>query len=87
MVALYRKIMEVKMLVKTLELNNNDVYFIETLEDSIIINDNYSGVIILDKKLNFVKKIRLIDDLMIYSVAKYKSEILLYCPDNDENVL
>ncbi len=75
--------MEVKMLVKTLELNNNDVYFIETLEDSIIINDNYSGVIILDKKLNFVKKIRLIDDLMIYSVAKYKSEILLYCPDND----
>lgn len=54
------------MLVKTLELNNNDVYFIETLEDSIIINDNYSGVIIFDKGLNFVKKIRLIDDLMIY---------------------
>ena len=38
------------------QYSNNDIYFIETVQDKIIINDNYEGVIILDSHLDIIKK-------------------------------
>ena len=34
------------------KFTNNDIYFMEVVEEKIIINDNYDGVLILDSDLN-----------------------------------
>lgn len=65
-----------------MNFDNNDVYFMENLEDVLVINDNYSGVILLNKHLEIMKKLALFNGLMIYSSFKYKNEILLYCHEN-----
>lgn len=64
------------------EFDNNDVYFMENLEDVLIINDNYIGIIILNKNLKIIRKLKLLNDLIIYCSFKYKNEILLYCDEN-----
>ncbi len=75
------------MIVKTKEFvqSDNDMYFLEIVADKIVINDNYSGVIILNKNLNIIKRLSLIEGITIYSsyVNHINEEILLYCPDND----
>lgn len=61
---------------------NNDIYFIETVQDKIIINDNYEGVIILDSHLDIIKKIKLLDDMVIDTSFRKNNEIVLYCYEN-----
>lgn len=56
----------------------------EVLSDKIIINDNYEGILILDSNLNIIKRLKILEGIMIYSsfVNRY-GEILLFCPDNE----
>lgn len=64
------------------DFTNNDIYFMEVVSDKIIINDNYDGVLILDSELNIIKRIKLLDDLMIYLSFIKENEIILYCYEN-----
>lgn len=61
---------------------DNDIYFIEALSNEIIINDNYSGVFILDYELNIKKDIKVLDDLSIDVSFVKDDEIVLYCFEN-----
>ena len=54
----------VKMLEKEL---CGDAYSIEVLNDKVVINNDYDGVIILDEKLNLIKKIDIEQDMCIYN--------------------
>lgn len=64
------------------ELRENDIYFFEILEDKLLINDNYKGVLVFDSKLNLLKNIELLDDLVIEFSIKNENKILLICPEN-----
>ena len=69
-------------LIKTIDISTNDVYFLETVNDNIIINNNYNGIIIMDDKLNTVKVYNLFNDLIIDYSFKKNNEILLFCIHN-----
>lgn len=75
------------MITKTKEFvqDNNDMYFLEIVADKIVVNDNYSGVLILDRNLNVLKSLPLIEGIRIYTsyTNPINEEILLYCPDNN----
>ncbi|KOF57062.1 MULTISPECIES: hypothetical protein [Clostridium] len=62
----------------------NDIYFMETVLDKIIINDGYEGIEVLDCNLKLVRKINIFKDIVIhYSYVNSKSdEIILFCPEN-----
>ena len=60
----------------------SDVYFMEIIDNKIIINDDYEGLIILNAQLNIVKRIKLIKDMVIYSSYYKQNELLLFCPEN-----
>lgn len=66
-------------------VRENDVYFIETVQDKIIINYGYSGIEVLDCNLKTIKKIDIFDDVVIHSayVNSKNSELLLLCPENE----
>lgn len=66
-----------------IELVNNDVYFMETMEDIILINNNYSGLIFFNSNLEQIGKVEIIENLSIYSSYIHKKKILLFCPDNN----
>lgn len=57
--------------------------FMEILDDIIIINDNYYGIIFLNSNLEQINKVKLFDDFIIYSSFKHNKELLLFCPDNN----
>ena len=75
------------MLIKTNEFNQdiNDMYFFRIVDKTIIINDNYSGVLILNENFAILKTLKLLEGIVIYSsyVNSINKEILLYCPDNE----
>ena len=73
----------------TLNLNNNDIYILETCLDKIIINDNYQGLLLLDNSLNILHAIPITKNLIIYTVYKNHNcqNIMLYCPDNKQIIL
>lgn len=66
------------------EYEDNDIYIMSTLLDFIVINDNYSGLVILDLSLNFVKKISLLNELIITEMYKNFSQrqVLIYSHDS-----
>ena len=74
------------MIAKVLEFSqkNNDIYFLENVGNKIIINDNYSGILVLNNKLKVINKISFVEEITIYSsyINTTNEEILLYCPDN-----
>jgi hypothetical protein len=51
----------------------NDVYILKITQNYVVLNDNYEGLIVLDKNLNFNKKIHVDDDFFIYQA--YSSEL------------
>lgn len=67
----------------SVEIKNNDIYFMEIVGEKIIINDGYKGILILDMQMQPIKSIEIIEDITIYSSFFYKNEILLFCPDNN----
>ena len=75
------------MLIKTNEFNQdiNDMYFFRIVDKTIIINDNYSGVLILNDNFAILKTLKLLEGIVIYSsyINSINKEILLYCPDNE----
>lgn len=64
---------------------DNDIYFMETVNDKVVINDNYKGVKVLDGKLKLLSTIKIFDGMGIYSafIDDTEERILLYCPDNE----
>ena len=54
----------------------------EILENNIIINDNYSGLLVFDRNLEQIARIKLFDEMIIHSSFKQNEKILLFCPDN-----
>ncbi len=71
------------MKVEEFNLINNDIYFMEIIGKWVIINNDYTGIMILDNHLQLIKKLFLIQELMIYSSFSSSSELLLFCPDNN----
>lgn len=65
-------------------MKENDIYFIEVIENKIIVNNNYQGVLIYDLELNLIKNMNLFEDILIYSsYILGKNEIILFCPENE----
>ncbi|PXV83705.1 hypothetical protein C8E03_1452 [Lachnotalea glycerini] len=64
-------------------IQDNDIYFIDVVENKIIVNDNYEGVLIYDLELDLIKNMKLFEDIVIYSsFILGKNEIMLFCPEN-----
>ena len=62
-----------------------DAYSIEVLNDKVVINNDYDGVIILDEKLNLIKKIDIEQDMCIYNDIVVDNERILYnCIENEK---
>ena len=51
------------MLIKTKEFSQdiNDMYFFRSVDKTVIINDNYSGVLILNEDFEILKALKLFD--------------------------
>lgn len=64
------------------EWEENDIYFMEVLEDKLIINDNYNGISVYDSSPNLIKTIEFMDGFLIESSVKKGNEIMLICPEN-----
>lgn len=64
------------------EFVDNDVYFMEILKDMILINNNYSGLILLNDNLEEICRLEVVEGLLIYSSYIHEKEILLFCPEN-----
>ena len=75
------------MKVEEFNLINNDIYFMEIIGKWVIINNDYTGIMILDNHLQLIKKLFLIQELMIYSSFSSSSELLLFCPDNNFQII
>lgn len=65
--------------IKEILQKTNDVYFIQIVCDKIVINHNYSGIIIFNNNLELEKEFYLFEDLIISSSYVNNNEILLYC--------
>ena len=64
---------------------DNDIYFMKRIGNTIIINNNYEGILILDFELNIIKEEKLLDDLLISDcfVNQDTKEIMLYAYENN----
>ena len=68
-------------------MSESDVYFLQVIGSKIIINDNYDGIMILDRNMNFLKKIKIFEGICIYnSFVTGKNEFVLFCPDENKMV-
>lgn len=67
---------------ETKGFTNQDIYFMEVTGDKIIINDNYEGVLILDSELHVVKRMHLLEDLVIERAFVNEKEVVLYSYEN-----
>ncbi len=73
--------------IKEIEFQNNDIYFLAIVNNRIVINNNYKGILILDEDLNVINDIDIISDFVIYSYYTFQEKILLYCPESEVIVL
>lgn len=64
-----------------MEVQENDVYFLEIVNNKILINDNYEGIIVFDDHFNVLKKIYFFNDFIIDLSIKNGNEILFICSD------
>jgi len=64
------------------ELKGNDIYFLEIIGEKILVNDNYSGVLVYDRELNLLQTIKFMDGFLIEFSVKKQNEILFICPEN-----
>ena len=63
---------------------DNDIYFMVSIGNTIIINNNYEGVFILDPELHVIKEENLLEDLVISDcfVNHKTKEVMLYAYEN-----
>ncbi|MDR3053113.1 MAG: hypothetical protein LBU48_04565 [Coriobacteriales bacterium] len=59
-------------------INDNDLYFFEIVDNRIIINDNYEGVIILDKDFNEICKLKIFIDFVV-DISFKKADCIVLC--------
>lgn len=64
--------------------HGNDIYFMETINGRVLINNNYVGVLILNNELQLLKKISICKGLIIERAVKKNNEILLICSENEK---
>ncbi len=69
--------------IKEVEFYDNDVYFLAIVNNRIVVNNNYKGILILDVELNLKKDIDITSGFIIYSYYTFQEKILLYCPENN----
>jgi hypothetical protein len=55
---------------KEIHVRQNDVYILEGINSEVLINNNYDGVLLLNKSLIISQQIDLFDDICIYQVFK-----------------
>ena len=67
----------------TMKKEIDDLYFLEVTSKYIILNDSYSGIIIMDFDLNKVNNIELDDDIVIDFSVKHNDEVILFCYENE----
>jgi len=61
-----------------------DTYILNVLEDKIVTNDEYQGLLIFEESLKLAKEVRIsINELLIYSSFKNQNQLLLYCPESE----
>lgn len=65
------------------EFSDNDVYFMEVLEDIVVINDNYQGILLLNSSLEQIGSVKIFERLCIDSSFWQGKKLLLSCPEND----
>lgn len=67
-----------------INFDENDIYFLEVVGNKIIVNDNYSGVLILNSDLCVEKSIKLFDEMIICNsfIDDVNRRILLYCDES-----
>ncbi|MBC2256438.1 hypothetical protein HCB46_13370 [Listeria ivanovii] len=53
---------------KSMDIVNNDIYEMGTTKDYIIINDNYTGIVVYNKECNKECNIKIDENLMIYQL-------------------
>lgn len=72
-------------LLKEIFIDSNDVYVLESLQKTILVNDNYSGIKLYDYNLESRGSIKIFDGILIHTVYKSpnKNAVILYCPDNE----
>lgn len=70
-------------LVTLKKIKNNDVYYFRKYKNIFIINDNYKGLIFLNNKLEVLKKLFIMNDLIIYDDYRIDNKIILDCPDSN----
>lgn len=60
-----------------------DLYFLAETDDHIVVNDEYSGLIVLDKDLSIIRKIPVIEDLVIENAITKENKMLLFCYETE----
>lgn len=65
---------------------SNDIYFLKSIQNSLIINDNYNGFMILDDNLKVKKRVKVMEDFIIYMCFITNGRILFHCPDSESLV-
>lgn len=63
---------------------NNDIYFLNTMNSKLIINNDYKGIFVLDKELSVLKSIDIVPDFCIYNAMVLSNEEVLFnCIENE----
>ncbi|MCQ2019381.1 hypothetical protein [Clostridium butyricum] len=66
-------------------IEGKDIYFMDIVQDKIIVNDNYEGILVFDTKLNLLKQMKICNDISIYtSYIIGNNQIILFCPENEK---
>jgi hypothetical protein len=67
-----------------LNISEKDIYALAVVDNIIIINDEYKGIIVFDYSLQQIKSIFILGKPLIYSTYTHytKNEMILYDPDN-----
>jgi hypothetical protein len=62
---------------------DNDIYLLEVVSDKVVINDNYTGLIVLDSALKTVRRHHIMDEIVFEDSFTWGDGMLLHCIEND----
>ena len=68
-------------------ITENDVYVLSVTKKYLVINNNYEGLIVFDKQFNFIKKIYVNDELLIYHSYSSVMNDYIIIHDTDNEIL
>ncbi|MGX7047944.1 hypothetical protein RU86_GL000618 [Lactococcus piscium] len=68
------------MIKKKIRYRDNDIYSLSESKRFFIINDNYKGLVLYDLNFNFIKKISISEELLIYELytSKIDDKIVIF---------